>query len=43
MKGTKKGTNQKECSKYLIPYSPLALTQKREGSGEKEKVKEGKE
>jgi len=34
MKGRKEGTNQKECSKYLIPSSPLALTQKGEGHGE---------
>jgi hypothetical protein len=32
MKGRKGGTNQKE---YMIPSSPLALTQKGEGHGEK--------
>ena len=39
MKGTKERTNQKKC---VIPSSPLALTQKGEGHGEKKKVKEGK-
>ena len=38
MKGRKEGTNQKECNKYLISSSPLALTQKGEGQwGEKRK------
>jgi hypothetical protein len=38
MKGRKGGTNQKE---YMIPSSPLALTQKGEGHGEKKESKRG--
>jgi hypothetical protein len=38
MKGKKKGTNQKES---MIPSSPLALTQKGDGHGEKKESKRG--
>jgi len=37
MRGRKKGTNQNEYTKYLIPSRPLALTQKGEAYGEEKK------
>ena len=38
MEDRKEGTNQKEC---MIPSSPLALTQKGEGHGQKKESKRG--